>query len=76
MKCEICKTIARLGLEDSAHDLWYCADAQAKKAQLRHVRTELEQLVRGLGALLLMKWRQRRQACAAHRRQRLVTLGI
>ncbi len=25
MKCEICNAIERLGLDPSAHDLWYCS---------------------------------------------------
>jgi len=36
MKCEICRTIERLGLEESAHDLWYCADAKPRKALALH----------------------------------------
>jgi hypothetical protein len=26
MKCEICKTIERLGLDPSAHELWFCSE--------------------------------------------------
>ena len=26
MQCEICNTIERLGLDPSAHDLWFCCD--------------------------------------------------
>jgi hypothetical protein len=26
MKCEICNAIERLGLDPSAHDLWYCSE--------------------------------------------------
>lgn len=26
MKCEICNTIERLGLDRSAHDLWFCCE--------------------------------------------------
>jgi len=76
MKCEICRTIERLGLEASAHDLWYCVDAEAKKAALRRERPELEKLLREAGAFLLVKWRQRRSWTLAHLRPRLVTLGI
>lgn len=28
MECEICRTIERLGLDRSAHDLWFCTDPQ------------------------------------------------
>jgi hypothetical protein len=76
MKCEICGTIKRLGLNESAHDLWYCADGQARKAALRQARPELEQFLRELSAFFLVKWRQRRNWTLAHMRPRLVTLGI
>jgi hypothetical protein len=73
MGCEICKTIARLGLDDSAHDLWHCADPQAGTL-LRQARPELKQFLRELCAFFLL---QRRRTCElVHRRQRLVTLGI
>jgi hypothetical protein len=76
MKCEICKTIAKLGLDESVHDLWYCADAQTRKAVLRRARPEMEQWVREACAFFLLKWRQRRRWTLAHPRPRLVTLGI
>jgi hypothetical protein len=76
MKCEICRTIERLGLEASAHDLWYCADGQMKKAAVRRARPELQQITRELCAFFLLKWRQRRNWTLAHPRPRLVTLGI
>jgi hypothetical protein len=76
MKCEICKAIESLGLDQSAHELWYCADATMKKAALRRERPELEQFLREMGAFFLVKWRQRRSWTLAHLRPRLVTLGI
>jgi len=76
MNCEICRTIERLGLEKSAHDLWYCADKQPAKATLRRERPEAEQFVRELCAFFLLKWRHRRNWVIAHYRPRLVTLGI
>ncbi|HZD95273.1 MAG TPA: hypothetical protein VE133_13520 [Candidatus Sulfotelmatobacter sp.] len=79
MKCEICRAIERLGLEPSAHELWYCPDAVTKKAALRRAsRPELEQFARELCAFLLLKWRQGRHRnwALAHLKPRLVTLGI
>lgn len=29
MQCEICNTIRRLGLDPSAHDLWFCSEARS-----------------------------------------------
>ncbi|PYP85543.1 MAG: hypothetical protein DMG65_20660 [Candidatus Angelobacter sp. Gp1-AA117] len=76
MNCEICRTIERLGLEESAHDLWYCADAQPTKPTLRRERAEAEQFLRQMCAFFLLKWRHRRNWVIAHYRPRLVTLGI
>jgi len=76
MKCEICRAIERLGLEESAHDLWYCVDGRAKRVVARKTRPEMEQVTRALLAYLLLKWRHRRQWTQAHMRPRLVTLGI
>ena len=28
MQCEICNAIRRLGLDPSAHDLWFCSEAR------------------------------------------------
>lgn len=73
MKCEICKTIEKLGLDESAHDLWFCNDAQCKRAA--QVRPYLEQFRRELSAFLILKWRQRRNWALAHQRH-FLTLGI
>lgn len=32
MKCEICRLINKLGIPQSAHDLWFCADKERKVA--------------------------------------------
>ncbi|HET9365578.1 MAG TPA: hypothetical protein VFP71_11280 [Candidatus Angelobacter sp.] len=76
MKCEICKTIERLGLDASAHDLWYCADAPAKKFSLQPVQAHMKQFGRKVHVFFLMKRRQGRMRVLAHYRPRLVTLGI
>jgi hypothetical protein len=34
MKCEICKTIERLGLDPSTHEMWFCADSQPTPAKI------------------------------------------
>jgi hypothetical protein len=78
MKCEICKTIERLGLDDSAHDLWHCADASANAETLspQRAHAHLKQFGRKVRAFFLMKQRQRRSWVLAHYRPRLVSLGI
>jgi DNA topoisomerase IB len=32
MKCEICRLINKLGIPQSAHDLWFCPDKERKVA--------------------------------------------
>ena len=76
MKCEICKTIEMLGLDDSAHELWYCTDGRTNKFSAAHAQAKLRQFGRTLHAFFLIKRRQSRDRCEAHYRPRLVTLGI
>jgi len=35
MQCEICKAIIRLGLDPSAHDLWFCSEAHPADSACR-----------------------------------------
>ncbi len=77
MKCEICKTIERLELEESAHDLWHCADAQPKKAfALNRV---WEQRMQHFGGAIF-SWFSfvvvARFWAMLHDRQHYVTLGL
>ncbi len=75
MKCEICKTIEKLGLDASAHDLWFCVDAKGGKATTHQASPYLERFRRELCAFLILRWRHRKQWMLAHQR-RLVTLGL
>jgi hypothetical protein len=75
MKCEICRTIERLGLDESAHDLWYCADPHSKKALARVWEQRIEHfggaISSWLGFTLVVRfWTQ------LHDRQHYVTLGL
>jgi hypothetical protein len=76
MKCEICKTIERLGLEDSAHDLWYCSDAGVTKTTLRRSRGYLQHLGRQVRRFARLHTRHYRSWIVAHYRPLLVTLGL
>lgn len=44
MKCEICNIIEKLGLDSSAHDLWFCPAAKSAP-QKQPLRATLELLV-------------------------------
>jgi hypothetical protein len=74
MKCEICKTIERLGLDDSAHDLWYCTDATVARTALRRSRGYLHEIGRQIRLLARVNARSYRAWIGAH--SRLVTLGL
>jgi hypothetical protein len=75
MKCEICKTIAKLGLDQSAHDLWMCSDAQEHPASAKGVRAYVEHIRRQITVFWILKKRQHRAWTMTHH-QRLVTLGL
>lgn len=74
MQCEICKTIARLGLDDSAHELWYCSDVGVTKMALRRSRGYLHRLGQQIRQFARLHTRHYRNWVVAH--QRLVTLGL
>ena len=76
MKCEICKTIERLGLDASAHDLWYCADAGLVKTATRESRSYLREIGRRLQGFAHSHSRYYRMAMMAYHRRALVTLGL
>ncbi len=71
MNCEICKTIERLGLDDSAHDLWFCVDGRTDKFSVAGAEHRVKRALRTLHVFFLVKRRY-----LAHFRPGLVTLGI
>jgi hypothetical protein len=77
MKCEICRTIERLGLEESAHELWYCADARPKK--IVALNRVWEQRIQHF-TLTISSWFSfptvTRFRALLHERQHYVTLGL
>ena len=34
MNCEVCKVIEKLGLDMSAHDMWFCVDGQSDRRDI------------------------------------------
>lgn len=44
MQCEICNTIERLGLDHSAHELWFCCDPKPTVSTCS-LRSHLRELV-------------------------------
>ncbi len=76
MKCEICKTIERLGLDDSAHDLWHCTDAGVATTALRHSRSYVQQVARRIRLYARSHCPHYRMLTLVHRRRQLVTLSL
>ena len=70
MKCEICKVIARLGLDESTHDLWHCADAGLMKTVSRKSRNYLHEIGE------LIQHFARSYSRYYHHRRALITLEI
>jgi hypothetical protein len=74
MKCEICKTIEKLGLDPATHDPWMCADSKSPKLAFTHVKVAIHHLYHEVSAVFQMKWHH-----ASHRlwqRAHYVTLGL
>ena len=76
MKCEICKTIERLGLDESTHDLWVCADDGLARTTVRRSRSYLKQVGSQLRLFARSNSRYYRFWVMAHNRPALVTLGL
>jgi hypothetical protein len=76
MKCEICKAIERLGLDESAHDLWHCADAGLVTTARRKSRNYLQEIGRHIQHFARSHSRYYRMATMAYHRRALVTLGL
>jgi len=76
MKCEICTTIERLGLDESAHDLWHCADAGLVKTATRESRSYLREIGRRVQGFARAHSRYYRMMTMAYHRRTLVTLEL
>jgi hypothetical protein len=74
MKCEICKTIEKLGLDPAAHELWACADSRSPRLVLRRAQVSIHHFCQSINATLHAKWHH-----AGYRllqRAHYVTLGL
>ena len=74
MKCEICKTIEKLGLDPATHDPWMCADAKSPRLVFKQAQVAIHHFYHEVSALFQTKWNH-----AGHRlwqRAQYVTLGL
>ncbi|HLY99029.1 MAG TPA: hypothetical protein VKT33_08180 [Candidatus Angelobacter sp.] len=74
MKCEICKTIEKLGLGPATHEQWMCADAKSPRLALKKAQISIHHFWQEVSTLLQTKWQH-----AGHKlyqRAQYVTLGL
>jgi hypothetical protein len=76
MKCEVCKAIETLGLDESAHDLWHCTEAGVVKTATRKSRSYLQEIGRHIQHFARSHSRTYRMLTMTYHRRALVTLGL
>lgn len=76
MKCDVCRAIETLGLDESAHDLWYCADAGVVKTAKMRSRSYLHEIGRRVQQFARSHSRHYRMWRMAYHRPQLVTLEL
>jgi hypothetical protein len=76
MKCEICRAIETLGLDESAHDLWHCSDAGVVKTATRKSKNYLQEIGQRAQHFVRSNSRYYRMWQMAYHRRALVTLGL
>ena len=74
MKCEICKTIDKLGLDPAAHDLWICADAKSPRLAFQKAQVSVHHFCLEMAAFFQAKWRQ--ASYFPYQRAHYLTLGL
>ncbi|HEY3767666.1 MAG TPA: hypothetical protein VGN44_03245 [Candidatus Angelobacter sp.] len=74
MKCEICKAIKKLGLDESAHDVWVCADAKSPREILEKAHVAIHHRWHELSETMSARWEAAEYM--PHQRAHYVTLGL
>jgi hypothetical protein len=74
MKCEICRTIEKLGLDPATHEQWMCADVKSPRLILRKAQVSIHHLWQEVSALLQAKWQH--SGHRLYQRVHYVTLGL
>jgi hypothetical protein len=74
MKCEICKTIEKLGLDPAVHEKWACADSKSPWLVLRKAYISIHRAYLQVGAFFQAKWQH--AGHVLHQRAHYVTLGL
>ena len=74
MKCEVCKAIKKLGLDESAHDLWLCADQKSPKEILEKAHVAIHHKWHAFSEGVTSRWET--AAYMPHQRAHYLTLGL
>jgi hypothetical protein len=74
MKCEVCKAIEKLGLDEQAHDLWVCTDVKSPREILEKAQVVIHHRWHELSDSLSSRWET--AAYMPHQRAHYVTLGL
>jgi hypothetical protein len=74
MKCEICKAIKKLGLDESAHDLWVCADVKSPREILEKAHVAIHHRWHELSESVSARWEAAEYM--PHQQAHYVTLGL
>jgi hypothetical protein len=74
MKCEICKTIERMGLDPKTHEMWACADSHSPRLALKKMQIAVHHFCAEASARFREKWQY--AGNVLYRRAQYVTLGL
>ncbi|MCU1219220.1 MAG: hypothetical protein JWM08_2275 [Candidatus Angelobacter sp.] len=74
MKCEICKTIEKLGLDPATHEPWMCADSKSPRLAFKKAQVAVHHFYQEVSALFQTKWQHAGQRL--WQRAQYVTLGL
>lgn len=74
MKCEICKTMEKLGLDPATHEQWACADAISPSLMLKKAQVAIHHFWYSVCAAFQARWQYAGRL--VYQRVRFVTLGL
>lgn len=74
MKCEICRTIEKFGLDPAAHDMWHCADNKSPRLMIEKAHVAIHHFWHEKSESLSEKWQA--VGYMPHQRAHYLTLDL
>lgn len=74
MKCEICRTIEKLGLDPGTHELWVCEDAMSPRLFLKKAQVAIHHFCQEAKLFFQTKWEH--AGYMPYQRAHYLTLGL